>query len=127
MMLVLSTILSPGPKAMQVFTFPLQVLDTKSHSSPVSIQMGPLVFGETSPGSTKRKHPRTRPKSSLKARHKEKILTNYRSGERSVVEMSFQLDGGVAHIIRTYETVGIIHGSGMDGEPVDRADWLVVG
>jgi hypothetical protein len=61
MILVLSNILSPGPKAMQVFTFPLQVLDTKSHSSPVSMQMGPLVFGETSPKFDEAKAPTNSP------------------------------------------------------------------
>lgn len=46
---VLSTISFPGPKAMHSCDRLLHVELTKSHGSPVSMHLAPIVFGDTSP------------------------------------------------------------------------------
>lgn len=47
--LVLSYMFFPGPKATHNFACPLQELVTSSQGRPVFKQCGPLVLGETSP------------------------------------------------------------------------------
>ena len=41
--------LFPGPEAIQYVDRPSQELCTSSQGNPVFMQMGPLVFGDTSP------------------------------------------------------------------------------
>ena len=48
-MRVLSTMSFPGPKAMHSCVRLLHEELTKSHGSPVSIHLAPIVLGETSP------------------------------------------------------------------------------
>lgn len=128
---VLSNISRPGPEAKHSPPFSGHLEVFKSQVWPLIEHLGPIIFGETSPKFDEQKAPTNFPYNTFIFISDKNwynfisiYMKTYSSWNAIGVELLFQEKSSITQIVAGHQSIGVVHGCGVNSKPVKGAQSI---